>query len=124
MCTYDPDTLGKNPADGRKVRGVIHWVSARTAIDCQVRLYDRLFSDPSPGAGDIDFVSQLNPESLVILSGCKAEASLNEADLDDRFQFEREGYFCLDSVTSTKQAPVFNRVIALRDSWGKLEGNQ
>ncbi len=116
-CSYDPDTLGEDPADGVKPKGVIHWVAAASAVDCQVRLYDRLFSEPAPGAGGRDFLDCINPDSLQILEGCKAEPGLADARIGDRFQFEREGYFCLDSRYSTADQPVFNRTIGLRDTW-------
>jgi len=113
------DTVGKDPADGVKAKGVIHWVSARTNIDCEVRLYDRLFSDPAPDAGDKNFLEFMNPNSLQILQGCKGEIGLSKAGLDERYQFEREGYFMLDSRYSSVDKPVFNRVIGLKDTWGK-----
>ncbi|HPY42623.1 MAG TPA: glutamine--tRNA ligase, partial [Thiolinea sp.] len=115
------DTVGKDPADGVKAKGVIHWVSARTHIDCEVRLYDRLFSDPAPDAGDKNFLEFMNPNSLQILQGCKGEIGLSKAGLDERYQFEREGYFMLDSRYSSVDKPVFNRVIGLKDTWGKAE---
>ncbi|MDX5613616.1 glutamine--tRNA ligase, partial [Escherichia coli] len=118
FCTYDADTLSKDPADGRKVKGVIHWVSAAHALPVEIRLYDRLFSVPNPGAAD-DFLSVINPESLVIKQGF-AEPSLKEAVAGKAFQFEREGYFCLDSRHSTAEKPVFNRTVGLRDTWAKL----
>lgn len=114
-------TVGNNPEDGIKPKGVIHWVSARDNVDCEVRLYDRLFNDPAPGAGGKDFLTALNPDSLTIVQGCKAESSLAKATLDDRYQFEREGYFVLDSKYSSVDKPVFNRVIGLKDTWGKIE---
>ena len=117
LASYDPETLGKNPADGRKVKGVIHWVAADAAFDCEVRLYDRLFRDALPDAADGGFLANLNPGSLEILRGCKAEASLAEAVVGDRFQFEREGYFCLDPRRGEGDVPVFNRTIGLRDTW-------
>lgn len=113
------DTLGKDPADGVKAKGVIHWVSAAQNLECEVRLYDRLFTDAAPDAGGKDFMDSINPESLEILQGCKAELSLANAGLEDRYQFERSGYFILDSKYSTESAPVFNRVIGLRDTWNK-----
>ncbi|UAW99857.1 glutamine--tRNA ligase/YqeY domain fusion protein [Halopseudomonas nanhaiensis] len=118
-CSYDPDTLGKNP-EGRKVKGVIHWVPAAESVECEVRLYDRLFRAPNPDKGEEGgtFLDNINPESLVVLKGCRAEPSLAQATAEDRFQFEREGYFCLDSKDSTADAPVFNRTVTLRDSWG------
>ena len=117
VCSYDPQTLGSNPADGRKVKGVIHWVSARDALDCEVRLYDRLFRDAAPDAGENGFLANLNPDSLEIVSGCKAEPGLAAATTEDHFQFEREGYFCRDPRVGSGAAVVFNRTISLRDSW-------
>ncbi|MCB1802924.1 MAG: glutamine--tRNA ligase/YqeY domain fusion protein [Gammaproteobacteria bacterium] len=119
-CTYDPDTLGKNP-EGRKVRGVIHWVSASLGQRAEVRLYDRLFTSANPGKGG-DFVDDLNPDSLRVLRDCMVEPALADASAGERFQFEREGYFCVDAVDSRPGAPVFNRVVSLRDSWGGNEG--
>ena len=122
-CSYDPDTLGKNP-EGRKVRGVIHWVPVAQSVECEVRLYDRLFSTANPdkdedGETSESFLDNVNPESLVVLQGCRAEPSLLQAQVGESFQFEREGYFCLDSVDSKPDALVFNRTVTLRDSWGK-----
>jgi glutaminyl-tRNA synthetase len=114
-------TLGANPEDGVKPKGVIHWVSATQNVDCEVRLYDRLFNDESPDAGGKDLLTSINPNSLEILSGCKGEISLANATLEDRYQFEREGYFILDSRYATPEQPIFNRVIGLRDSWAKIE---
>ncbi len=113
------DTVGKDPADGVKPKGVIHWVDANNNLDCEVRLYDRLFNDPAPDAGGKDFMQSLNPNSLEILKGCKAETSLAKSDADIRFQFEREGYFIQDSLYSTPDNLVYNRVIGLRDTWEK-----
>jgi glutaminyl-tRNA synthetase len=119
-CTYDPDTRGKNPSDGRKVKGVIHWVSAAHCRDVEVRLYDRLFSVEFPEEDKSrTFLDFINPRSLTILKGCKAEPSLADATSDTRYQFEREGYFCADSVESKPGSLVFNRTIGLRDSFGK-----
>ena len=119
-CSYDPQTRGKNPADGRKVKGVIHWVAAAQCIDVEVRLYDRLFSVEAPEADETKtFLDFINPQSLTVLKGCKAEPSLADATPETRFQFEREGYFCADSVDSKPGALVFNRTIGLRDSYGK-----
>ena len=115
------DTLGKDPADGVKAKGVIHWVSASDNLDCEVRLYDRLFTDVAPDAGGKNYLEYINPESLVILQGCKAEKSLLTATLNDRYQFEREGYFILDSKHTSAAKPVFNRIIGLKDTWGKAE---
>ena len=115
---YDPDSRGGNPADGRKVKGAtIHWVDAATAVDAQVRLYDNLFADENPDAGDKDFLDCLNPASLEVLEGCKLEASLASAQPADRFQFLRLGYFCADSKDSRPGALVFNRSVSLKDSF-------
>lgn len=114
-CSYDPDTLGKDPADGRKVKGVIHWVSASHGLPAQVRLYDRLFSVPNPGAAE-SFEVALNPESLQVLDNAVVEPSLAAAPAERAYQFEREGYFCRDSESDSL---VFNLTVALRDSWGK-----
>ena len=118
-CSYDPETLGRNP-EGRKVRGVIHWVSARHGVKAEVRLYDRLFKSPAPGRGG-DFLDDLNPDSLRMVSDCVVEPSLAEATAGERYQFEREGYFCLDSAAGGPDQPVFNRIVSLRDSWGKSD---
>jgi len=120
-CYCDMNTLGKNPEDGVKPKGVIHWVSAVKNLDCQVRLYDRLFVEEAPDAGGKDFLQSINPDSLEILDNCKAEAGLATATLDDHFQFERTGYFYIDSKYSTAEKPVFNRTISLKDSWAKMD---
>jgi len=121
-CSHDEKTLGKNP-EGRKVKGVIHWVSAHDCADVEVRLYDRLFLEADPGAiaksGDIK--AQLNPDSLVIVEHCKAEKSLAQAKVGQSFQFEREGYFCVDSKYTTADKLVFNRTVTLRDTWAKIQ---
>ena len=118
-CSYDPDTHGKNPADGRKVKGVIHWVSATHCIDAEVRLYERLFTAENPeGDKEKSFLDFINPQSLAIVPA-KAEWSLRAAAPETRFQFEREGYFCADRFDSQSGKPVFNRTISLRDSFGK-----
>jgi glutaminyl-tRNA synthetase len=118
-CSYDPATLGANP-EGRKVKGVIHWVSARHAVAAEVRLYDRLFSHPTPDAAKEgkDYREYLNPGSLKALSGCYVEPDLAQAASGNSYQFEREGYFCVDSRDSRPAALVFNRTVTLRDSWG------
>ncbi|MGL4001575.1 glutamine--tRNA ligase [Pantoea eucalypti] len=116
-CTSDVDTLSKDPADGRKVKGVIHWVSAVHAQPAEFRLYDRLFSVPNPGAAE-DFLAVINPESLAIKQGF-VEPSLRDVEPTTPFQFEREGYFCADSVYSTPSQLVFNRTVGLRDTWTK-----
>ncbi len=120
-CTHDPDSRGGSAPDGRKVRGTIHWVSARHAIDAEVRLYDRLFEVPNPAAA-ADFHDCLNPASLERRVGCKLEPALATATEDDRYQFERLGYFCLDRDSRGASTPVFNRTVALRDSWARRRG--
>ncbi len=115
-CSVDRDTLGKDPADGRKVKGVIHWVSAAHALDAEVRLYDRLFAVANPGAAE-DFLSTINPQSLRIVAHAKLEPSLRDAKPEFAYQFEREGYFCVDSKLTTEEKPVFNLTVALRDTW-------
>ncbi|WP_304163931.1 glutamine--tRNA ligase [Lonsdalea britannica] len=114
-CSYDPDTLSKDPADGRKVKGVIHWVSVAHGIPAEFRLYDRLFSVANPGAAE-DFLSTINPESLQIANGF-VEASMADALVEKAYQFEREGYFCADRVYSSADHLVFNRTTGLRDTW-------
>ncbi len=115
---YDPDSRGGNPADGRKVKGAtIHWVDASTAVDAEVRLYDSLFSDPDPDGLGKDFIQCLNPDSLEVLTGCKVEAGLAEAQPSERFQFLRQGYFCADSRDSKPGHLVFNRSVSLKDSF-------
>ena len=119
-CTYDPETRGGNAPDGRKVKGTIHWVSAAHALSAEVRLYEHLFSDPEPGSGDKDFLDDINPKSIAVLQGCKLEPGLADLELDETVQFERQGYFCLDT-DSTPEKPVFNRTVSLRDSWAKTQ---
>ncbi|AIA70285.1 glutaminyl-tRNA synthetase [Pectobacterium atrosepticum SCRI1043] len=114
-CSYDAETLSKDPADGRKVKGVIHWVSAAHAVPAEFRLYDRLFSVANPAAAD-DFLSTINPDSLKITQGF-VEASLVQAEVEKAYQFEREGYFCADRVYSSAEHLVFNRTVGLRDTW-------
>lgn len=111
-----PNTVGENPPEGIRPRGVIHWVSANNSLKCQVRLYDRLFTDAEPDAGDKNFLDAINPDSLEILNGCMAEIGLKDAKAGQPFQFEREGYFCLDS-RSKEGVPVFNQTIGLKDNW-------
>ena len=125
-CTYDPESKGGKSPDGRKVKGTIHWVSAPHAVDAEVRLYDHLFAkaDPYETEEGGDFTENLNPSSLEVLTGCKLEPSLAEADPEVRYQFERTGYFCIDSVDSTTEKLVFNRTITLRDTWAKIEKAQ
>jgi len=119
-CTYDPATRGGSAPDGRKVKGTIHWVSAPHALKAEVRLYDRLFTAEYPDADkERSFKEFLNPASLTVLTDCMLEPGLAQAGPDDRFQFERQGYFCLDTATSAPGKPVFNRIVTLRDSWAK-----
>ncbi|RUM43688.1 MAG: glutamine--tRNA ligase, partial [Desulfocapsa sp.] len=119
-CTYDPATYGGNAPDGRKVKGTIHWVSAKHALQCEIRLYDRLFAVENPDADkEVNFKEHLNPESLQILSNCMVEPSLVDLQAGNRVQFERQGYFCVDSKNSKPGQPVFNRTVGLRDSWAK-----
>ncbi len=121
-CSYDPETYGGNAPDGRKVKGTIHWVSANEAVQCEVRLYDRLFSVDNPDADrNVDFKEHLNPESLSSLHNCFVEPSLANAAPGTCFQFERQGYFCVDVKDSTPEKLVFNRTVSLRDSWAKLK---
>ena len=119
-CTYDPQTRGGNAPDGRKVKGTIHWVSAQHAITAEIRLYDRLFSAQNPDTQDKDFKEFINPDSLQVLTNARVEPSLAQAVKGERFQFERQGYFCLDSKDSSPDKPVFNRIVTLRDSWAKM----
>ncbi|ASD67108.1 glutamine--tRNA ligase [Pseudoalteromonas piscicida] len=116
-CSYDPDTLGKNPEDGRKVKGVIHWVSASHCIKAPVRQYDRLFTVPNPAAAE-DFTEVLNPDSLVTIANAKLEPALANAKPEQGYQFERLGYFCRDNKS---EALMFNQTVGLRDSWAKIE---
>ena len=118
ICSYDADTLGKNPGDGRKVKGVIHWVSATKGVPAELRLYDRLFTVANP-AGESDFTQMLNPESLVVVNGF-VEPSLATAEPEVGYQFERIGYFCLDSKL-TGGTLTFNRTVGLRDTWAKID---
>jgi len=125
-CTYDPATRGGNsPPDGRKVKATIHWVSAAHAIDAEVRNYETLFSkeDPNQTEQGQDFTTNLNPQSLEVLTNCKLEPSLANAAIGSRYQFERLGYFCVDP-DSKPGKPVFNRTVALKDTWAKIEKGQ
>ena len=121
-CTYDPETYGGTSSDGRKVRGTSHWVSADHAVDAEVRIYDHLFStiDPDDVPEGGDFKDNLNPQSLVVLKSAKLEQGLNEAKVGESFQFLRQGYFTVDP-DSTPEAPVFNRTVALRDTWSRMD---
>ena len=116
-ATLVSETLGKDPVDGIKPKGVVHWVSATNCVDCDVYLYDRLFSDPLPDSGDKDFLEMIEKESLKILTNCKAERSLADVEIGVPYQFEREGYFCKDSHSGDSKKIVFNQTIALRSSW-------
>lgn len=118
-CTYDPATRGGDAPDGRKVKGTLHWVSAAHAVTAEVRLYDRLFNVESPGAGDVDFITQLNPGSLEVVADAKLEPSLGQAPIGARFQFERLGYFAVDYDATATRA-VFNRTVTLKDTWAKV----
>ncbi|MFV0450099.1 MAG: glutamine--tRNA ligase [Vibrio sp.] len=118
-CTYDPETLGKNPEDGRKVKGVIHWVSADKGLSAEFRLYDRLFTVANPAAAD-DFAATINPESLIKVNGF-VEPSLVTAEAEVGYQFERVGYFCADNKDSKPEYLVFNRTVGLRDTWAKID---
>ena len=125
-CEYDPESRGGNPADGRKVKGAtIHWVDASTAVDAEVRLYDYLFSDPEPDGQDKNFLDCINPDSLKVLTGCKLEAGLGKLAMPEKgkdsegFQFMRQGYFCLDNRDAAPEHLVFNRAVALKDSFKK-----
>jgi len=124
-CSHDPATLGAKP-EGRKVRGVIHWVSAGHGIAAEVRLYDRLFTHPAPDAAkdDTDYREYLNPDSLRTVTQSIVEPSLADARPGERFQFEREGYFCVDQHPSEGSTVIFNRTVTLRDSWAKIEAQQ
>ena len=116
-CSYDPDTLGKNP-EGRKVKGVIHWVSEPHSQPAELRLYNRLFSVPNPD-NEPNFLDAINPDSLEVLSDCRVEAGLADAQPESRYQFERTGYFCFDAIDSVDGKLVFNRTVTLRDNWEK-----
>ena len=121
-CTYDPATRGGDAPDGRKVKGTLHWVSARHAVDARVRLYDHLFTKENPNEVEEgkDFTAYLNPGSLEVLNDCKLEPSLANAAPGSCCQFERLGYFCVDSKDSSPESLVFNRTVTLRDTWAKI----
>ncbi|MFQ3195776.1 MAG: glutaminyl-tRNA synthetase [Colwellia sp.] len=122
-CQYDTETLGKNPTDGTKPKGVIHWVAAAQSLDAEIRLYERLFSVPNPSAAE-DFHSVMNPDSLTVITNAKVEPHLVTAKPEQAFQFERQGYFCLDNKISAQDAEqgklIFNRTVGLRDTWAKI----
>jgi glutaminyl-tRNA synthetase len=121
-CTYDPASRGGNSPDGRKVKATMHWVSAAHAVDAEVRLYDKLFTKPDPNQVEEgqEFTANLNPASLEALTGCKLEPSLAQAAAGARYQFERLGYFCVDPDSKPGKL-VFNRTVALKDTWKKIE---
>lgn len=125
-CTYDPETRGGDSPDGRKVKATLHWVSAAHALEAEVRLYDYLFVKATPGEDKdgADFKTYLNPDSLETVTSCRVEPSLANAAPGSRYQFERQGYFCVDSVDSSNQRLVFNRTVSLRDTWAKVEKAQ
>jgi glutaminyl-tRNA synthetase len=120
-CTWDPESKGGDPADGRKVKGTLHWVSASHGVSAPVSLYDRLFNAPNPGADSDDFINDINPDSLEELTGCVVEPALLNVTPGEVVQFERLGYFCADPKGSKEGAPVFLRTITLKDSWAKLQ---
>ena len=122
-CTYDQATRSGAKAEGRKVKGIIHWVSIQHSVPVEVRLYDRLFVNPSPGSDDLsgNFLNDLNPDSIETVTSCRVEPGLLKAKPADVYQFERVGYFCVDSKESRPEALVFNRTVTLRDTWAKLE---
>jgi glutaminyl-tRNA synthetase len=124
QCSYDAETLGKNPED-RKIKGVIHWVSVKHAVPAEIRLYDRLFNHPTPDSAKdgSDYRTHLNPDSLETLTNCYIEPSIADAQPGEQFQFEREGYYCLDINTKSGNKSVFNRTVTLRDTWAKIEKN-
>ena len=124
-CTYDPNTFGGTSADGRKVRGTAHWVSEEYAVDAEVRVYDHLFTtlDPDDVPEGSDWKDNINPDSMVVMESAKLEPGLNQAKPGERFQFLRLGYFCVDK-DSTPEAPIFNRTVALRDTWARMDQNR
>ena len=124
-CTYDPETRSGTPQSNRKVKGTIHWVSAKNSIDAEVRLYDRLFTVEEPTKDkEKDFMDFLNPDSLKVLTNCKVEPWLKDAKPLEKFQFERRGYFCVDSKDSSSEKLIFNRTVPLRDTWAKIAKKQ
>jgi len=125
-CTYDPESQGGSTPDGRRVKGTLHWVSAAHAMDVEVRLYDHLFVADFPEEVDEgeDFTDNIDRDSLKVLTGCKAEPSLADAEAEISYQFLRRGYFVVDQKDSAPGAPVFNRAVSLRDSWARIAKNQ
>lgn len=122
-CTYDPATKGGSAPDGRKVKGTLHWVSEAHALKAEVRLYDRFFNVPTPGQAGADYLQQVNPQSLVVLSDARVEGGLAGVKPGAQYQFERQGYFCVDHRDSKSTHLVFNRTVTLRDSWAKEKDN-
>jgi glutaminyl-tRNA synthetase len=124
-CTYDPATRGGDAPDGRKVKSTLHWVSAEHAVEAEVRLYDHLFTreDPTDVEAGADYMTYLNPNSIEVLTGCKLESTLSGANPGDLYQFERLGYFCVDTDSSPGK-PVFNRSVSLRDTWSRIQKQQ
>jgi len=120
ICTYDPATRGGDAPDGRKVKGTLHWVSGEGSFPAEVRLYDRLFINEDPEGSDRNFLEDINPDSLVTMKQARIEQSLSTAEPEKVYQFERLGYFCIDSRDSNRNAPVFNRTVTLRDTWAKI----
>jgi glutaminyl-tRNA synthetase len=124
-CTHDPATRGGDSPDGRKVKATLHWVSAPHSLEAEVRLYDRLLTvqNPSDESEDAHYKDYLNPDSLQVLTSCRVEPSLEGAEPGGRYQFERQGYFCVDYDSSDKKL-IFNRAVSLRDTWAKIEKAQ
>jgi glutaminyl-tRNA synthetase len=123
-CEYDPETRGGSAPDGRRVRATLHWVSAEHSLPAEVRLFDHLFLDEDDPGWDPDDDLNVNPDSLVRLDSCRIEPSLADAEPGAKFQFERQGYFCVDSEDSRPGAPVFNRTVTLRDRWARVRNRQ
>ncbi|MFW5887444.1 MAG: glutamine--tRNA ligase/YqeY domain fusion protein [Bacteriovoracia bacterium] len=119
-CTYDPESRGGKSPDGRKVKGTLHWVSATKGFKAEIRLYDRLFNVPRPDTKDGDYKDHLNPDSLKVINAAVLEPSLKHVKPEQRFQFERQGYFAVDMIDSKDNSPIFNRIVTLRDSWAKI----
>ncbi len=126
QCVYYPDTKSGSGIDTRKVKATLHWVSANNCINAEVRLYEHLFAKENPNSVEDgkEFTNYLNPDSLKVMSNCKLETSLKDADASERYQFERIGYFCVDSKLSTADIPVFNRIVSLRDTWTKVQSKE
>jgi glutaminyl-tRNA synthetase len=122
-CTYDSTTKGGSAPDGRKVKATLHWVSAEHSMDADINLYDNLFikENPEEGKEGSDFRDYLNPDSLITLKSCKVEPELKAAKAGEYYQFERQGYFCLDADDSTDIRPIFNRTVSLRDTWARIQ---